>query len=232
MTSCPTNEQLLGLLAEVLSMAERDTTARHIDGCAACQERLAGLTRTPDTEVWRRAVQPHQGTSTEQKLLRRLKRMPSRLTPSVLGLVVRPTGFMSHAGTRTKLATSSETTGRAWLRNPGGIGTGRDGRCLQGLATRPPAHCGVEDDTDRYPSRYEGPGPLFSAEAAVIARLQHPNIVQIYDVGEAASRPYFVLEYVAGGSLAQHLQGTPQPVRSAARMVETPLPRRPRRPCQ
>jgi serine/threonine protein kinase len=61
----------------------------------------------------------------------------------------------------------------------------------------------------------------FRAEAAVIARLQHPNIVQIYDVGEAAGRPYFALEFVAGGSLAQRLHGTPQPVRPAAQMVET-----------
>src|SRR4051812_10870490 len=61
----------------------------------------------------------------------------------------------------------------------------------------------------------------FRAEAAAIARLQHPNIVQIYDVGEAAGRPYFVLEYVAGGSLAQHLQGTPQRARPAAQLVET-----------
>ena len=61
----------------------------------------------------------------------------------------------------------------------------------------------------------------FRAEAAAIARLQHPNIVQIYDVGEAAGRPYFALEFVPGGSLAQHLQGTPQPVRPAAQMVET-----------
>jgi hypothetical protein len=68
-----------------------------------------------------------------------------------------------------------------------------------------------------------GPKDLarFRAEAAAIARLQHPNIVQIYDVGEAAGRPYFVLEFVAGGSLAQHLRGTPQPVRPAAQLVET-----------
>ena len=60
----------------------------------------------------------------------------------------------------------------------------------------------------------------FRAEADVIARLQHPNIVQIYDVGEVAGRPYFVLEYVAGGNLAQHLDGTPQSVRLASQFLE------------
>jgi serine/threonine protein kinase len=70
---------------------------------------------------------------------------------------------------------------------------------------------------------HSGPKELarFRAEAALIARLQHPNIVQIYDVGEAAGRPYFVLEFVAGGSLAQQLKGRPQPVRPAAQLVET-----------
>ncbi len=61
----------------------------------------------------------------------------------------------------------------------------------------------------------------FRAESATLARLQHPNIVQIYDVGEAGGRPYFVFEFVAGGSLAQQLQGAPQPVRPAAQLVET-----------
>ena len=60
----------------------------------------------------------------------------------------------------------------------------------------------------------------FRTEADVIARLQHPNIVQIYDVGDVAGRPYFVLEYVAGGSLAQHLNGTPQSARLASQFVE------------
>ncbi len=58
------------------------------------------------------------------------------------------------------------------------------------------------------------------AEAATLARLQHPNIVQIYDVGESDGRPYFVFEFVAGGSLAHHIQGKPQQPRGAAQLVE------------
>src|SRR5262249_56245465 len=45
----------------------------------------------------------------------------------------------------------------------------------------------------------------FQIEARSAARLHHPNIVQIYEVGEFDGRPYAALEYVAGGSLAHRL---------------------------
>jgi hypothetical protein len=61
----------------------------------------------------------------------------------------------------------------------------------------------------------------FRTEAEAAARLQHPHIVQIHEVGEAGGQPYFALEYVAGGSLAERLAGTPLPAREAARLVET-----------
>jgi serine/threonine-protein kinase len=64
----------------------------------------------------------------------------------------------------------------------------------------------------------------FLHEAETVARLQHPHIVQIYEVGEHDGRPFLALEYVPGGSLAQKLDGTPQPPRDAAELVE-PLAR-------
>jgi hypothetical protein len=45
--------------------------------------------------------------------------------------------------------------------------------------------------------------------------------VQIHEVGEAAGRPYFALEFMDGGSLAQNAAGTPQPPLQAAALVET-----------
>jgi serine/threonine-protein kinase len=56
----------------------------------------------------------------------------------------------------------------------------------------------------------------FKAEAEAAARLQHPNIVQIYEVGEEQGRPFFSLEFVDGTSLARKIAGTPRPDREAA----------------
>ena len=51
MPFCPSAEELTGLLADALSTAERDALARHVEGCAPCQEQLARLTGIPDTAV-------------------------------------------------------------------------------------------------------------------------------------------------------------------------------------
>src|SRR5262249_58424886 len=59
----------------------------------------------------------------------------------------------------------------------------------------------------------------FRPEAVAVARLAHPNVVQIHEVAEAEGRPYLCLEFVSGGSLAGRA-GVPWPVDQAARLVE------------
>jgi WD40 repeat protein/tRNA A-37 threonylcarbamoyl transferase component Bud32 len=61
----------------------------------------------------------------------------------------------------------------------------------------------------------------FRGEAEAVARLQHPGIVQIFEIGEWNGQPFFSLEFVDGGSLAQKLAGIPQPSLPAAHLVES-----------
>jgi WD40 repeat protein len=61
----------------------------------------------------------------------------------------------------------------------------------------------------------------FRLEAELAARVQHPNIVQVYEIGSFEGRPFLALEWVEGGSLANQLDGKPWPPGEAAALVET-----------
>jgi serine/threonine-protein kinase len=60
----------------------------------------------------------------------------------------------------------------------------------------------------------------FRTEAEAVARLDHPNIVRIYEVGEHEDKPWVSLEYVPGGTLEGKVASTPQPEREAAHLLE------------
>ena len=57
----------------------------------------------------------------------------------------------------------------------------------------------------------------FSREARLAARLDHPNVVQVFDVGEDDDRPYIVMEHVDGGTLDDRLNGRRRSIASATR---------------
>jgi serine/threonine protein kinase len=220
MIGCPSAKKLIGLLAESLGTAERDALARHADGCASCQEQLARLTASPDLEAWRRAEDHPQAARAEARILQRLKRIPPWLAPADPMQAAMVAGHARPAAIGSPVAGSSE-----WPAVPGYEVLGVLGRGGMGVVYQA-RQLGLDRTVALKMFRtgiQSGPKDLarFRAEAAVIARLRHPSIVQVYDVGEAEGRPYFVLEYVPGGSLAQHLQGKPQRARPAAQLVET-----------
>ncbi len=71
--------------------------------------------------------------------------------------------------------------------------------------------------------RHRNPEDLarFQIEAEVVARLNHPNIVRIYEIGTASDVPFVALELLEGGTLKERLAGTPQPLRETAALLAT-----------
>lgn len=59
----------------------------------------------------------------------------------------------------------------------------------------------------------------FRTEAAAVARLHHPNIIPIFEIGTCVAGPYYTMEHADGGSLADLWAGKPQPPRIAAETV-------------
>lgn len=61
----------------------------------------------------------------------------------------------------------------------------------------------------------------FQREAEAVAQLQHPNIVQVFEIGEHDGSPYFSMEFIQGGSLSERLRRGPLASAEAAKLVET-----------
>jgi serine/threonine protein kinase len=59
----------------------------------------------------------------------------------------------------------------------------------------------------------------FRIEAEAATRMRHANIVEIFELGDHAGKPYFAMELVEGGRLDQHVGGRPQPPKDAAELV-------------
>ncbi len=61
----------------------------------------------------------------------------------------------------------------------------------------------------------------FQIETEAVARLQHANIVQLYEVGEVHGQPFFSLELCDGGGLDKHLKTWRPAPKEAAELIET-----------
>jgi WD40 repeat protein/tRNA A-37 threonylcarbamoyl transferase component Bud32 len=206
---CPPDEQLKRLLAEQLGAAE-GAVAAHVEGCAACRQRLERLLAA-DTEP-------------EVLALPRAGPPPPDAGATLLDPFV-PGGLAPAAGSPEGTSEQPVAARGALPEVPGYDVEAEVGRGGMGVV---------------YKARHRGLGRAvalkmilagaeagpderarFKTEAEAVARLQHPNIVQVYDAGEHHGRPYLALEFVDGGSLKDALDGTPRPARQAVELVET-----------
>lgn len=215
MIQCPSHEELESFLDDGLGPDQRQTISHHIDVCSHCQRTLDNLTQqiVPAASLSKSSyTTPSLGKSCTA-FLEELKSSPPGKAPAG---IADSTDIESPADSGIL---------REYPSMPGYEIVAELGRGGMGVVYKA-RHLAL----DRWVALkmilagpHAGPRDLgrFRQEAESVARLRHVNIVQVHDIAESEGRPYFVLEFIEGGSLAQHLAGTPQPLGPAARHIET-----------
>jgi WD40 repeat protein/serine/threonine protein kinase len=209
MSRCPTGPDLERWLDEELDPTQQAELAGHIADCARCQATLERLTEKTCTLA---GLSPAPETVFSPLLdatpfLAELKKSPP--IPRLAGA----TGpSAARAATAWPSVAGYEILGEL---GRGGMGVVYEAQHL--ALKRTVALKMILAGAHAGPKEYE----RFRREAEAAARLHHPNIVQIFDIGESEGRPYFVLEYAEQGSLLQCLRGDPQPLGPTVRLIET-----------
>lgn len=189
MLGCPSHEQLRNFLDGELPEADTEYIEGHAEACAACRELLARLTDPVGLpSLWFR-----DGTEVLTPRLRDLRAAP----PPNLGENGSLHALVSLQGTLP------EIPGYEVLRELGRGGRGvvylaREQHLRRLVAIKMVLHGALASAEDL---------ARFRVEARAMAALRHPNLLVVYHVDEWGGVPYYVMEYVEGGSLRQHLAG-------------------------
>ena len=206
MKTCPAPNALRRLLAEELAGSEAAELEEHVEGCAACQALLDEWTATqlptdavsspslngPHLEFLRPLMEHYPPHSRDERT--------RDGKPGATASLLTPPRFANYELLGVLGQGGMSVVYRARQRNLDRL------VALKVLAK-------TEADTKEL--------DRFRTEARALAALHHRHIVPIYEVGEQDGQPYFTLELIEGGSLAQRLRGQPQDPVASAQLVNT-----------
>ncbi|HZW32369.1 MAG TPA: protein kinase, partial [Isosphaeraceae bacterium] len=207
MSPCPPVERLGELVRGELVEAEGTAIENHLEDCAVCRQRLHAL---PDWAIPGAALALDARTGIgpqSRELIDRLARRPIAAchdapdhdAPPIPAGGLPPQSPAAFPGFRL-------------IREIGRGGMGTVYHAEQIGLDRHVALKVLSDGRVSSPNAFE----RFRREVRALARLRHPNVVRIYDVGEHNGLPFLVMEWIEGGDLAQRLREGPLPIREAA----------------
>jgi serine/threonine-protein kinase len=215
-SKCPAPDVIVAFVRGDLPAKLLKELAEHISGCGACASSLGALEESdPILSAFRR---PHRGAALlDEPEYAELEKRARAIDPADV-----ETPAMSAAA-----ASSVETPSVARLSVPATIGNyrllheiGKGGMGVVYKAIQEPVERVVALKMMRA-GLYATADDLvrFRTDGKSLARLAHPNVIQLYDFDEHAGLAYFTMQFAEGGSLARRIAGQRQPPREAARLV-------------
>jgi serine/threonine protein kinase len=204
--NCPGTDELSRWLTDALPASRIGLIEAHVACCAVCQSAVEELLPPPAAK--RALGQDPNGDPAEAEFLHRLARR-APFDRASLPPTISPQNSPAEAPLPT-------IEGYAILEEIGRGGMGVVYKAWQRDLKRPVAIKMVRLGAGTTPENLI----RFRQEAELAARLHHPNIVQVYEIGHLDRRAFLVMEYVEGGTLASRCASQPQPAGEAARLVE------------
>jgi serine/threonine-protein kinase len=194
---CISDQDLQAFVRGELPERLAERVARHLELCPDCEERACRWDNLSDT-----AVQALRGAGQERTLEKR--------SGGIQG--TNPTVSDTPA---ERILTISSPDGYTLLDK---LGQGATGVVFQARQHHPERMVALKFFVaGAYAAEQR---TRFLAEANVIARLDHSNIVRVHAIAEHQGQPFLCLEYLEGGHLGRKIAGRPQPPRQAARLLE------------
>jgi WD40 repeat protein len=208
----PTDEELQSLSLGRLSESELARVSAHLGDCPECCRRIDRMAAVDPLLLRLRQSDAHRGAplvdpAQRRPAVRALRRgRAARETPCEPDAA--PTPVISPAPQRVGDYDILAEVGRGGM----GVVYKARHRGLQRLAGLKMVLAG----------EFASPAQelRFRLEAELAARVQHPNIVQVYDIGIHQGRPFLAMEWVEAGSLANRLDGKPWVPGDAASLIE------------
>jgi serine/threonine-protein kinase len=198
----PADDQLLQLLADESTPESRAALDAHVNRCDECLARLESL---------------RGGRAADVRMLVELLVRPPTQGGDKNGAIA-PHSLSANGTAEVEDHPLPQFSGYCVLARVGG-GMGEVYKARHLRTNRVVALKTVSTECLPGSPEYRGFLDRFRQEAEAASRLQHANVVTVYDVGEQDGRPYLTMEWVEGGSLAETLTGRPQPARRAAQWV-------------
>lgn len=225
MKECLFENQIDSLLADRLSDAEEEQVDVHLSTCASCRELLKAKTTVPESIG--RALAAESSDSIGDEFLDRIMKDNSDNDYATDGEETSPMGDEHTLPPGKNIAHSAKSltvSNTRLIDLPGYEILAEIGRGGLGVVFKAWQHA-----LDRIVAikmmksqLFAGATELsrFQIEAKAVAQLQHPNIVQVFDVIDHDDNPCLCMEYVEGIDLSKRLAGNPQPPNDAAGLVE------------